>query len=134
MVRSPSPSPAHGLGQPDPGENLFGILRDQARERSLVYLVVEAGLSTAGALIIASQRSHWWALYLPLAIVACYSLWGLLDRATRATRFAPGDLLRARIMHRAILGADWLVVAAGTLGALMLFFLITGYLLGRWLL
>ncbi len=129
MVRSPS----HGLAQSDPSENLFGLLRDQAREHSLAYLGVEAALSTVVALSIASQRPYWWALYLPPAIIACYSLWGLLDRATRATRATSDSNRGTRVMHGAILGLDWVVVAAGTLAALMLFFLITGYLLGRWI-
>ncbi|MGI8546370.1 MAG: hypothetical protein ACR2M1_03410 [Gemmatimonadaceae bacterium] len=129
MVRSSS----HGLGQSDPSENLFGLLRDQARERSLAYLVVEAALSTAAALSIVSQRPYWWALYLPPAIIACYSLWGLLDRATGMTRATSDSNRRTRVIHGVILGVDWILVAAGTLGALMLFFLITGYLLGRWI-
>lgn len=126
MVRSPS----YGLGQPDSGQNLYVILRERAREHSLAHLATEAVLSVAVTLVVVSQRSSWWALYLPLVVIACYSLWGLLDRATRVT---PGEPLRTRIVHRAILGIDWMVVAAGTLSALVFLFFVTGYLLGNWI-
>lgn len=130
MARSPS----YGLGQPGPSESIFSVLRDRAREHSLSHLAFEAVLASAIALGVVYQRPYWWVLYLPPAIVACYSVWGLLDRATRATGETSVSPLRARVMHRAILGADWIVLAAGTLGALVLFFLVSGYLLGRWIL
>lgn len=131
MTRSPS----HALVQYDPGQTVYALLRERARKRSLLHLVTEAALATAAGLAIVLLRPHWWAFYLPFAIVACYSIWGLLDRATRAN---PGDPLHSqgrRVLlsqHTAISG-EWLVAAAGTLGALVLFFLVTGYLLGNWI-
>ncbi|MGI8510934.1 MAG: hypothetical protein ACR2MQ_16625 [Gemmatimonadaceae bacterium] len=126
MVRSPS----YGIEQPDTGQNLYAILRERARDHSRAHLAIEAVLSVAATLVVVFQRSSWWALYLPLMVIACYSLWGLLDRATRAT---PGEPFRTRFVHRAVLGVDWIVVAAGTLSALVFFFFATGYLLGNWI-
>lgn len=129
MVRSPNYAVEHAGSRQD----LYAILAERARERSIPHLVAEACLSLAGSLTVAFLHSEWWALYLPLILIACYSVWGVLDRATSVISDASIGARRLRgAGHRVILGAEWVVVGVGTGCALVLCFRATGYLLGNW--
>ncbi len=128
MARSPSPH-LPPLGVVDLGENVYAVLGRRAREHSLAHLLAEAAVSAALSILLAVQRHTWWALYLPLGVLACYSVWGLADRAAHAMS---DDRRAGRLARRVFVGTDWILVAFGTLGVLLLFMRVTGYLLGNW--
>lgn len=122
-------SPSYDSGVvPEP--NMYAVLRVTARRHSLVYLSTETVIAVTLGLLIFLQRPTWWALYLPLVILACYSSWGLLDRATNAIS---GERIGMRLLRPTVLSVDWLLVGVGTIGAMALFFEITRSCLGNWI-
>ncbi len=130
-----SRSPSHAVEQSDSGQNLYAILGSRSREHSLPHLVVESAVSVAAGLLLVLLRPQWWALYLPFSVVACYAVWGLLDRvAGSIPTDQPGPSgRRLLLIRRGVVSADLLIATTGTLAALALLFLLTGYLLGNWI-
>lgn len=104
--------------------NLYVLLGERARQHSALHLAAETALAGGIGLICFLERSSWWPVYLPLLVVASYSLWGVLDRIVSAI---PSGRPAARVTRQVVLAVDWIIVAVATLSVATLFFLVFGY-------
>ena len=126
MFHSPIPAGPRDLAE----QNVYAMLGQRARGHSLEHLAVEAVLAGAGGAGLALTHPSWWALYLPLGVLASYGWWGLLDRAARA--IAP-DRLETRLARGVMVGADWLFVVLGTAGVIAFFLALTRVAFQGWI-
>jgi hypothetical protein len=123
MFHSPIPAgPRNGAEQ-----NVYALLGDRARHRSLEHLATEAAIGVIGALGLAIAHPTWWALYLPLGVLASYGLWGVLDRA------AHGIASAHRVIRGALIGADWLLAITGTACVVAFFLALTRVAFQGWI-
>ncbi|HEV2641712.1 MAG TPA: hypothetical protein VGT98_03355 [Candidatus Elarobacter sp.] len=124
MFHSPIPAGPHVE------QNVYAILGDRARHKSLGHLAAEATIGSVGCAALAITHLTWWALYLPLGVIASYGFWGLLDRAARALQ---ASRLETRIARGVVISADWLLVALGTAGVIAFFLALTRVAFQGWI-
>lgn len=105
--------------------SLFAILAARARRASDGVLAALTGIGVVAAIALIATRPAWWAFALPLVSAGAFGLWGILERAT-AERGAP----RSAGYDRAMSAAQWLVVAIGTISAIVMAFAIAIFLMG----
>ena len=84
-----------------------------------------AGVGGVAAIALAAVRPSWWAFALPLVSAGAFGLWGILERAT-AERGAE----RSASYDRAVSVAQWMLVAIGSISAIVTAFAVLGVLMG----
>ena len=94
--------------------SLFAMLAVKARAASDTLLAALAGIGGVAAIALLAMRPAWWAFAMPLVSAGAFGLWGILERAT-AERGTP----RSSRYDRAMTAAQWLVVAIGTVAAIV---------------
>lgn len=126
MFHSPIPAGPRDL----PEQNVYAMLGQRARGHSIEHLTIESAIGVVGCAALAITHPTWWALYLPLGVLASYGCWGLLDRAAHS--LSP-DRLETRVARGVVVGVDWLLVALGTAGVIAFFLALTRVAFQGWI-
>jgi hypothetical protein len=114
----------HSVTTEPPG--LYATLAARARRASDAMLATLAGIGLIATLLLVVERPRWGVFALPLIAVGAFGLWGIAER-----ELTDGDAAgRVAKYRRAIVVAQRLVAALGTVAMLATAFAVLGLFLG----